>query len=68
MRVRVRATVTVAKELDALYVGGAQAGGARRLGDAGVIQLPGATGYYSMLLMTVIACELEAGKGAEVLQ
>jgi hypothetical protein len=28
----------------------------------------GTIGYYSMLSMTVNACELEAGKGAEVLQ
>ena len=29
---------------------------------------PGAIGYYSMLAMTVNACELEAAPGAEVLQ
>jgi 4-carboxymuconolactone decarboxylase len=39
-----------------------------RLGDDGFIQLTGAIGYYSMLSMTVNACELEAGEGAEVLQ
>ena len=50
MRVRVAAAMTVARELDAIYVWGAQTGGARRLG------------------MTVNACELEAGQGAEVLQ
>ena len=32
------------------------------------IQLTGAIGYYSMLAMTVNACELEAAPGAEVLQ
>src|SRR3954449_9490152 len=32
MRVRVLAAMTVARELDAMYVWGAQAGGARRLG------------------------------------
>src|SRR6266545_1844156 len=109
MRVRVLAAMTVARELDAVYVWGAQTGGARRLGvpettitairenhsrgipaedaqiveftrtlmrrhrvdDAtvkalqarfgndGFIQLTGAIGYYSMLAMTVNACELE---------
>jgi len=39
-----------------------------RLGDDGLIQLTGAIGYYSMLSMTVNACELEAAPGAEVLQ
>ena len=118
MRVRVLAAMTVARELDAVYVWGAQTGGARRLGvpettitairekhargipsedaqiveftrelirkhrvddatfralrtrlgDDGLIQLTGAIGYYSMLSMTVNACELEAGEGAEVLQ
>jgi 4-carboxymuconolactone decarboxylase len=107
----------VARELDAVYVWGAQTGGARRLsvpettitairekhsrgippedaqivdftrelmrkhrvdgetfkalrarfGDDGLIQLTGAIGYYSMLSMTVNACELEAAPGAEVL-
>ncbi|MGH7307677.1 MAG: carboxymuconolactone decarboxylase family protein [Candidatus Rokuibacteriota bacterium] len=38
-----------------------------RFGDDGLIQLTGAIGYYSMLAMTVNACELEAGPGAEVL-
>ncbi len=33
-----------------------------------LIQLTGAIGYYSMLAMTVNACELEAAPGAEVLQ
>jgi 4-carboxymuconolactone decarboxylase len=117
MRVRVLAAMTVARELDAIYVWGAQTGGARRLGvpestitairekhsrglpaeDAqivdftrqllrqhrvddttakalqarfgndGFIQLSGAIGYYSMLAMTVNACELEAAPDAEVL-
>jgi 4-carboxymuconolactone decarboxylase len=118
MRVRVLAAMTVAREFEAVYVWGAQTGGARRLGvpeatiaairenhsrdiapedaeiveftrqllrrhrvDAasfarmqarfgndGLIQLTGAIGYYSMLAMTVNACELEAAPGAEVLQ
>ena len=117
MRVRVLAAMTVARELDAVYVWGAQTGGARRLGvpeatiaairekhsrglppeDAQIvdftralvnrhrvdeaaakamlarfgndefIQLTGAIGYYSMLAMTVNACELEAGANADVL-
>lgn len=118
MRVRVLAAMTVARELDALYVWGAQTGGARRLGvpestiaaireghsrglpaedaqivdftrqlirhhrvddatvkalrsrfgNEGLIQLTGTIGYYGMLAMTVNACELEAGPGAEVLK
>jgi len=118
MRVRVLAAMTVARELDAVYVWGAQTGSARRqgvpdatitairekhsrgmppddaqiveftrqllqkhrvddatakalrqrLGDNGFIQLTGAIGYYSMLAMTVNACELEAGTNAEVLK
>ena len=118
MRVRVLAAMTVAREFEAVYVWGAQTGGARRLGvpettiaairdnhscgippedaevieftrqllrrhrvdDAsgkalltrfgndGFIQLTGAIGYYSMLAMTVNACELEAALGAEVLR
>jgi 4-carboxymuconolactone decarboxylase len=118
MRVRVLAAMTVAREFDALYVWGAQTGGARRLGvpdttiaairenhsrgippeDAQIvdftrqllrahrtddatakamlarfgndefIQLTGAIGYYSLLCMTVNACELEAAQGAEVLK
>ena len=117
MRVRVLAAMVVARELDAVYVWGAQTGGARRLGvpeatitavrenhsrgippedaeiveftrtlvrrhrvddatvkalrarfgDDGFIQLTGAIGYYSMLAVTVNACELEAAPGAEVL-
>ncbi len=118
MRVRVLAAMTVAREFEAVYVWGAQAGGARRLGvpettitairenhsrgippedaeiveftrqllrrhridDAsakalqarfgndGFIQLTGAIGYYSMLAMTVNACELEAAPNAEILR
>jgi 4-carboxymuconolactone decarboxylase len=118
MRVRVLAAMTVARELDAVYVWGAQTGGARRLGvpestitairenhargippddaqiveftrtllrkhrvdaavvkalrerfgDDGFIQLTAAIGYYSLLAMTVNACELEAAPGAEVLK
>ena len=117
MRVRVLAAMTVARELDAVYVWGAQTGQARKLGvpettiaavrerhsrglppedaqivdftrtllgrhrvddasvkalrarfgDDGFIQLTGAIGYYSMLAMTVNACELEAAPGADVL-
>jgi len=40
----------------------------RRFGDDGFIQLSGAIGYYSMLAMTVNACELEAAPNAEVLK
>jgi 4-carboxymuconolactone decarboxylase len=118
MRVRVLAAMTVARELEAAYVWGAQTGGARRLGvpdatiaairenhsrgippedaeivdftrqllrkhriddasanslrrrfgDEGFIELTGAIGYYSLLAMTVNACELEPAPGAEVLQ
>jgi 4-carboxymuconolactone decarboxylase len=118
MRVRVLAAMTVAREFEAVYVWGAQTGGARRLGvpeeaitairenhsrglapedaeiveftrqllrrhrvdndsfkrlqarlgDDGLIQLTTAIGYYSMLAMTVNACELEAAAGAEVLR
>jgi len=118
MRVRVLAAMTVARELEAVYVWGAQTGGARRLGvpeatiaairedhsrgippedaeiveftrqllrrhrvdeasanslrrrfgDEGFIELTGAIGYYSLLAMTVNACELEAAPGAEALQ
>ena len=118
MRVRVLAAMTVARELDAVYVWGAQTGSARkqgvpestitairekhtrgippedaqiveftqqlmrkhraddasfkalqqRFGNDGLIQLTGAIGYYSMLAMTVNACELEAGTGHEVLK
>ncbi len=39
-----------------------------RFGNDGLIQLTGAIGYYTMLAMTVNACELEAGPGAEVLK
>src|SRR5580700_3359180 len=117
-KVRVLAAMTVAREFEAMYVWGAQTGGARRqgvsestitairenhsrgippadadivdftrqllrkhrideasasalrkrFGDQGFIELTGAIGYYSMLAMTVNACELEAAPGAEVLQ
>ena len=40
----------------------------RRFSNDGFIQLTGAIGYYSMLAMTVNACELEAAPNAEVLQ
>ena len=40
----------------------------QRFGDDGFLQLTGAIGYYSMLAVTVNACELEAAPGAEVLQ
>jgi len=118
MRVRVLAAMTVAREFEAVYVWGAQTGGARRLGvpeatitairenhargippeDAEIveftrqllrkhrvdeatfksmqkrfgndelIQLTTAIGYYTMLAMTVNACELDAAQGAEVLK
>src|SRR6267142_4386260 len=116
MRVRVLAAMTVAREFEAVYVWGAQTGGARRqgvpestftairdkhtrgippedaqiveftrqllqkhrvddatfkaiqarFGNDGLLELTGAIGYYSMLAMTVNACELEAAPGAEV--
>ena len=118
MRVRVLAAMVSAREFEAMYVWGAQTGGARRLGvpeatidairenhsrgvppeDAQIIeftrallrrhrvdeasfkamqtrfgndeliQLTTAIGYYSLLAMTVNACELEAAAGAEVLK
>lgn len=118
MRVRVLAAMTVARELEAVYVWGAQTNGARRigvpdstinairekstrgippedaqivefteqlltkhrvekaafdamqkrLGNEGLLQLTGTIGYYSLLAVTVNACELEAGQGAEVLK
>ena len=118
MRVRVLAAMTVAREFEAVYVWGAQTGGARRLGvpettitairenhsrgvppeDAQIIeftrallrrhrvdeasfkamqtrfgndeliQLTTAIGYYSLLAMTVNACELEPAEGAETLK
>jgi 4-carboxymuconolactone decarboxylase len=117
-RVRVLAAMTVARELDAVYVWGAQTGGARKLdvpettitairekhsrdippedaqvvdftrqlirkhrvddasvkalqarfGNEGFIELTGLIGYYSMLAMTVNACELEAAPDTEVLK
>jgi 4-carboxymuconolactone decarboxylase len=117
MRARVLAAMTVAREFEAVYVWGAQTGGARRqgvpeetiaairenhsrgiapqdaeiveftrmllrrhrvdeadfkklqarFGNDGLIQLTAAIGYYSMLAMTVNACELEAAPSADVL-
>lgn len=40
----------------------------KRFGNDQMTQLTGAIGYYSMLAMTVNACELEAAPGAEVLK
>jgi 4-carboxymuconolactone decarboxylase len=40
----------------------------QRLGDDGFIQLTSAIGYYSLLSMTVNACELEAPPGADTLK
>ena len=118
MRVRVLAAMVVAREFEAMYVWGAQTGGARRqnvpestitaireghargvpaedaqiieftrklirehrvddalfnavrqrLGDYQLIELTGSIGYYTMLAMTVNACELEPAQGAEVLK
>ena len=117
MRARVLAAMTVAREFHAMYVWGAQTGGARRLGvpeetitaireehsrgiaplDAEIVeftrqllrkhrvddalfkkmhmrfgndqlvQLTSAIGYYTLLGMTVNACELEPADDAEVL-
>lgn len=117
MRVRVLAAMTVAREFEAVYVWGAQTGGARRLGvpettiaairddhsrgippldaeiveftrqllrkhrvddalfkklhmrfgDDELVQLTTAIGYYTLLGMTVNACELEPAPDAEVL-
>jgi 4-carboxymuconolactone decarboxylase len=117
MKIRVLAAMTVAREFEAIYVWGAQTGGARRqgvpeatitairenhsrgispddadiveftrqllrkhradwalfkklqarLGNDQLIQLTTAIGYYTMLGMTVNACELEAAQGAEML-
>ena len=39
-----------------------------RFGDDEFIQLTGAIGYYSMLAMTVNACELEVAPGGELLR
>ena len=118
MRVRVLAAMTAAREFEAMYVWGAQTGGARRQGvpeatitairdnhsrgvppeDAQIIdftrqllrrhrvddalfkamqsrfgndelvQLTTAIGYYTLLAMTVNACELEPAAGAEELK
>jgi 4-carboxymuconolactone decarboxylase len=40
----------------------------RRFGNEGFIELTDAIGYYSILAMTVNACELEAAPNAEVLR
>ena len=40
----------------------------KRLGNDELVQLTTAIGYYSMLAMTVNACELEAAPNAEVLK
>ncbi len=40
----------------------------RALATTGFIQLTGAIGYYTLLAMTVNACELEAAANAEVLK
>lgn len=40
----------------------------KRFGNEQLIELTGTIGYYSMLCMTVNACELEPGPGAEVLK
>jgi 4-carboxymuconolactone decarboxylase len=118
MRVRVLAAMVAAREFEAVYVWGAQTGGARRQGvpettiaairenhsrgvppeDAQIIeftrqllrkhrvddtlfkamqarfgndqlvQLTTAIGYYTLLAMTVNACELEAAPDAEILK
>lgn len=118
MKVRALAAMVAAREFEAMYVWGAQTGGARRLGvaeetitairenhsrgipdeDAQIVeftrqllrkhrvddalfkamqarfgndelvQLTTAIGYYTLLAMTVNACELEPAAGAEVLK
>jgi 4-carboxymuconolactone decarboxylase len=40
----------------------------KRFGNFQLVELTGTIGYYSMLAMTANACEIEAGKGAEVLK
>jgi len=40
----------------------------KRFGNFQLVELTGTIGYYCMLAMTANACELEAGKGAEVLK
>jgi 4-carboxymuconolactone decarboxylase len=40
----------------------------KRFGDFQLVELTGTIGYYTMLAMTANATELEAAKGAEVLQ
>jgi 4-carboxymuconolactone decarboxylase len=118
MKVRVLAAMVAAREFEAMYVWGAQTGGARRqgvaeetitairenhsrgipaedaqiveftrqllrkhrvddtlfkamqarFGNEELVQLTTAIGYYSLLAMTVNACELEPAAGAEVLK
>ena len=40
----------------------------QRFGNDELIQLTGAIGYYSLLAMTVNACELDPAEGMEVLR
>ncbi len=40
----------------------------KRFGNEQFIELTGSIGYYSLLCMTVNACEVDAGPGAEVLK
>ena len=40
----------------------------KRFGDDGLIELTGSIGYYSLLAMTVNACELDAKAGMEILK
>jgi 4-carboxymuconolactone decarboxylase len=118
MRVRVLAAMVAAREFEAVYVWGAQTGGARRqsvpegtiaairenhirgvppedaqiieftrqllrrhrvdealfkamqarFGNDQLVQLTTAIGYYTLLAMTVNACELEAAPDAEILK
>jgi hypothetical protein len=40
----------------------------KRFGNEQFIELTGTIGYYSLLCITVNACEVQAGEGAEVLK
>ena len=40
----------------------------QRFGNEQLVELTGTIGYYTLLVMTANACELEAGEGAEVLK
>lgn len=40
----------------------------QRFGNEQLVELTGTIGYYTLLVMTANACELEAGPGAEALQ